>query len=356
MTLQLRDFFRFYKQLPHQDAALAELQEAIADFAPALLQRDASWYKTWQAGGKQGDHDAAIRLIAEFEGCHLEAYPDPLSGDEPWTIGYGTTRYPDGRKVKRGDKVNVIEARQLLVQEVDRIAAQLADAVPHWGEMSVGQQGALLSFAYNLGSGFYGASGFETISRRLREKDWAQVPAALLLYRNPGSNVEAGLRRRREAEGKLWSGGQPAKPAAPAPAAKLTPGAAFSFKVTPHVTYGELCNDEQARRFLTQGQCDIAIELCQFLEKVRAHFNAPVIITSGHRPPAINAAVGGASNSEHLYKPGCGAVDFYVADTDTYVVQDWCDEQWPYSLGYGAPKGFVHLGIRDGRPRVRWDY
>jgi hypothetical protein len=25
-------------------------------------------------------------------------------------------------------------------------------------------------------------------------------------------------------------------------------------------------------------------------------------------------------------------------------------------LGYGAPKGFVHLGIRKGRPRVRWDY
>ena len=25
-------------------------------------------------------------------------------------------------------------------------------------------------------------------------------------------------------------------------------------------------------------------------------------------------------------------------------------------LGYGAPKGFVHLGIRQGSPRVRWDY
>ena len=37
-------------------------------------------------------------------------------------------------------------------------------------------------------------------------------------------------------------------------------------------------------------------------------------------------------------------------------VQDWCDQNWPYSLGYGAPKGFVHLGIRSGRPRVRWDY
>ena len=30
---------------------------------------------------------------------------------------------------------------------------------------------------------------------------------------------------------------------------------------------------------------------------------------------------------------------------------------WPYSLGYGANKGgFVHLGIREGGPRIRWDY
>jgi hypothetical protein len=25
-------------------------------------------------------------------------------------------------------------------------------------------------------------------------------------------------------------------------------------------------------------------------------------------------------------------------------------------LGYGATKGFVHLGMRLGRPRIRWDY
>jgi hypothetical protein len=30
------------------------------------------------------------------------------------TIGYGTTRYVDGRKVQQGDKINVIEANELL--------------------------------------------------------------------------------------------------------------------------------------------------------------------------------------------------------------------------------------------------
>jgi uncharacterized protein YcbK (DUF882 family) len=82
-----------------------------------------------------------------------------------------------------------------------------------------------------------------------------------------------------------------------------------------------------------------------------------ITITSGYRPAAINRAVGGASGSEHLYDaPGVGAVDFFVDGASIDAVQAWCDKEFPYSVGYGAPKGFVHLGIRKGRPRVRWDY
>ena len=77
--------------------------------------------------------------------------------------------------------------------------------IPHWNEMNENQQGALLSFAYNLGANFYGGRSFSTITRVLREKKWSEVPSALVLYRNPGSNVEIGLLRRRGAEGKLWS-------------------------------------------------------------------------------------------------------------------------------------------------------
>jgi GH24 family phage-related lysozyme (muramidase) len=61
-----------------------------------------------------------------------------------------------------------------------------------------------LSFSYNLGSNFYNSEGFNTITRVLKNKEWDKVPDALYLYRNPGSNVEAGLARRRKAEGKLW--------------------------------------------------------------------------------------------------------------------------------------------------------
>jgi len=201
--LRLIDLFRYFKGLPHQLAAISELEAAIS---PHLLRRDQPWFKTWSVPGKQTDLADAIQIIKEFEGCHLSAYPDPLSGGDPWTIGYGTTRFPDGSAVQRGDKINVIEADMLLRLEVDRIAERLR-TIPHWASMADPQRCALISFAYNLGTGFYGSTGFETISAALRDKDWAAVPAVMLLYRNPGSAVEAGLLRRRKAEGALWQKG-----------------------------------------------------------------------------------------------------------------------------------------------------
>jgi GH24 family phage-related lysozyme (muramidase) len=352
----LEQLFRFYRGLPHQASAIQILEQDLAvNGYAAAMRRDRAWFNIWSQDGKQADLAAALKLIKDFEGCHLEAYPDPLSGGDPWTIGYGTTRYQDGRRVSPGDKINAIEADLLLRQEVDRIAEKLRATVPYWVQMADNQKCALISFAYNLGSGFYGTTGFETISRELREKDWAAVPDALLLYRNPGSNVEAGLKRRRIAEGDIW--GREKQVASPV-SALFTPASPFTLKITPHITYGEFALGQEARRFHHQHQCDTAVKLAQFLEKVRTQFGGkPITITSGYRPAAINRQVGGASSSEHLYNAiGVGAVDFNIIGADINAVQAWCDKNWSYSLGYGAPKGFCHLGIRQGGPRLRWDY
>lgn len=135
------------------------------------------------------------------------------------------------------------------------------------------------------------------------------------------------------------------------------PSSPFSYKLTPNITYGEIALNSEARRFKAQHQCDTAMILCQFAQKARDHFGKPVIITSGYRPPKINAQVGGASRSEHLYDAkDTGAIDFYLDGMSVKTLQDWADKEWPYSLGYGAPRGFIHVGMRPGKPRVRWDY
>lgn len=143
-----------------------------------------------------------------------------------------------------------------------------------------------------------------------------------------------------------------------APLVPFTPRSPFSYRVTPHIQYGELALWSEARRFHHQHQCNTALMLCQFIERARAHFGGrPVIITSGYRPPKINAQVGGASRSEHLYDaPDTGAIDWYIDGVGIYTLESWVDKEWPYSCGYGAPKGFNHLGVRPGRPRVRWVY
>ena len=197
-------FWEHYEGLEHQMKAIVKLGDHIKDADPGLLTESADWVEDWR--GRRVSYGAALELIKAFEGCHLSAYPDPLHGWAVATIGYGTTRYPDGRAVQRGNRITVIQANDLLAGEVDRIAQKLGSSVPHWAEMNLDQQCSLISFAYNLGAGFYGTTGFSTISERLKSKDWERVPEAMELYRNPGTPVEAGLLRRRRAEGALWRG------------------------------------------------------------------------------------------------------------------------------------------------------
>jgi GH24 family phage-related lysozyme (muramidase) len=189
---------------PHQAAAWNWLHEQLT---PDQLARFLDLFRA--APPPKPADDPAVKLalpvIKEFEGCRLLAYPDPETGGEPWTIGWGNTTHFDGTRVKQGDTITQSVADQMLDAFVRfTVAGGLARSIPTWRQMSARQQAAIISFAYNVGPAFYGADGFETITRVLRDRDWPAVPAALRLYVNPGGPSEAGLRRRREAEANLW--------------------------------------------------------------------------------------------------------------------------------------------------------
>jgi GH24 family phage-related lysozyme (muramidase) len=166
---------------------------------------NAEWVKVFRgASGDTSYLDKAADLIAEFEGYRGQPYKCPAG---VWTIGYGTTYYPDGTLVTPRDAaISKQRARELLDNHIDNaIVPIISSKIPTWGVMTANQKAAIISFAYNLGPHFYGSPGFTSITKALSKKEnFSQVPATLLLYINPGTNFEAGLRRRRQSEGDLW--------------------------------------------------------------------------------------------------------------------------------------------------------
>ena len=67
-----------------------------------------------------------MELIKEFEGCHLQAYPDPLSGGLPITIGWGTTRKGDGSAFRLGDKITQAQADAISKNGIEKTIHQIA--------------------------------------------------------------------------------------------------------------------------------------------------------------------------------------------------------------------------------------
>lgn len=192
---------KFFIGEPHQIDAFEYLQQHTS---PEVAEEFEKRFRN-QLKRPNTIPQAAIALIKEFEGFSAKAYYDKMSGNLPITIGWGSTRRRDGSRFMIGNTITEKEAEDLLNYQLETDYLPPLKKIPFWNEMNDNQKSAILSFAYNLGSNFYGASGFNTISRVLREKKWSEVPAALMLYVNPGTNVEAGLRRRRKAEGDLFA-------------------------------------------------------------------------------------------------------------------------------------------------------
>lgn len=146
--------------------------------------------------------DRAIALIKEFEGFAAEAYLCPAG---VWTIGYGTTLYPNGESVESGRRIDQSAADYFLSYDLNVIfIPTLTKTIPGWAALTLNQQAALISFAYNCGAHFYNSDGFATISQMLRDRAWERAPKVFGLYTNGGM---PGLVRRRQAEADLFLAG-----------------------------------------------------------------------------------------------------------------------------------------------------
>jgi GH24 family phage-related lysozyme (muramidase) len=144
--------------------------------------------------------------LEETEGLRTEAY---LCQGRVWTIGIGMTYYPGGLPVREGDVTSEAVARSMLEQLLLQDFAPGCERIPGWSRFGMYRQAALLSFAYNMGAGFYGAKHFETITRVLKEgaenpAAYREMRSALSLYNRADGEVSEGLINRRAHEADLW--------------------------------------------------------------------------------------------------------------------------------------------------------
>jgi len=137
-----------------------------------------------------------VALIKQLEGLRLTAYPDPGTGAEPWTIGYGATR-----GVIKNMTITAEQAERMLQNDIARFEPQLDALVKV--PLKQGQWDALMSFTYNLGVANLESS---TLLSSLNAGNYAAAGDQFARWNKANGKVMAGLTARRAAERAMFLG------------------------------------------------------------------------------------------------------------------------------------------------------
>ncbi len=139
---------------------------------------------------------SGIDLICNFEGKRLTAYDD---GVGVWTIGFGTTVYPNGIKVKKGDTCTEAQAKTYMAHDLKKFEATVNKAVTV--QLNQNQFDALVSLAYNIGTNAFSKS---TLVKKLNANDIRGAADQFDVWVNAGGKRMQGLVNRRAKEKEVF--------------------------------------------------------------------------------------------------------------------------------------------------------
>lgn len=114
--------------------------------------------------------------------------------------------------------------------------------------------------------------------------------------------------------------------------------------------FGKVSKHFKAKEFQCKDRSEyllVATELIEVLEKIRKHFNAPVIINSGYRTPSWNSKVNGSPNSYHCKGM---AADIEVKGHSSQEVAKYADKIMEQG-GIIKYTNFVHVDVREEKYR-----
>lgn len=137
-----------------------------------------------------------IDLICAFEGFRLKAYDDGIG---VWTIGFGTTVYPNRVKVKKGDCCTEAQAKSYMAYDLKQFERAINSAVTV--HINQNQFDALVSLAYNIGTGAFEKS---TLLKKLNCADERAAADQFDVWVNAGGKRIQGLVNRRKIEKELF--------------------------------------------------------------------------------------------------------------------------------------------------------
>jgi lysozyme len=142
--------------------------------------------------------DLAIGLCKEFEGFRSAPYLCPAGVS---TIGYGSTRYANGRRVTlKDERMTEAGALALLKHELQNTYLLPLLKLSPVLTTNERQANAILDFVYNLGISKYESS---TLRKMVDAANWQGAAKEIIKWNKGGGKILPGLVRRREAEAKL---------------------------------------------------------------------------------------------------------------------------------------------------------